>query len=444
MVSHKMWSRPLLGTGLLLVMACSAGGNEQNVLTVQPGGPNTGNGGAPPVLDPDPVAPNPNANGFDLGDDLGDPVAPMGCQQAERKFDPKIPTVFLLVDRSATMFDQISPNVTAWSALRTGALEVMRELEASVNFGFGAFSGQNMGPNMCLLDVPGVPPALGNYDEIAQVYGPLDRPTNTASKETPTALALARAAEQLWADTTDSDKYILFVTDGEPDFCDDGNALCPPDAVVGVLQNLAAGIDSQGGARPPIQTLVFGITAPTAPIRDPVLQNFANAGAGQPVAPLLPNPGQAYDPNALYDQCNGVPGWATAFAATGKLAVRGESIGTYTTDPTLAGTAPVYRPDPNDQAALTEQIRTALAGVKSCTFDLAEDGVQVDLTREDLGQLAKVIVNGAPVPFDPANGWTMLSETAVGLAGDACTSWRNPTIETSISFDFPCDIFVPK
>jgi hypothetical protein len=444
MVSHKIGSRALLGTGIALVLACSAGGNEQNVLTVQPGGAPSGNGGGPPVIDTDPLAPNPNGDGFDLGDDLGDPVAPMGCQQAERKFDPKIPTVFLLVDRSATMFQQIGPNVTAWGALRTGVLEVMRELEASVNFGFGAFSGQNLGPDMCLLEVPGVLPALNNYDEIAQLYGPLETPTNTASIETPTALALAQAAEQLWADTTDSDKYILFVTDGEPDFCDNGNALCPPDSVVALLQDLAAGVDRQGAARPPIQTLVFGITAPTAPIRLPVLQNFANAGAGLPVAPLLADPNQAYDPTALYNQCRDVLGWKKDFATTGKPAEPGQSIATYAAAGVPAGTAPVYRPDPNDQAALTDQIRAALAGVKSCTFDLAEDGVQVDLTRQDLGQLARVIVNGAAVPFDAANGWSMLSETAVGLAGEACTSWRNPTIETSISFDFPCDIFVPR
>jgi hypothetical protein len=102
----------------------------------------------------------------------------------------------------------------------------------------------------------------------------------------------------------------------------------------------------------------------------------------------------------------------------------------------------VYRPDPSDQAALTAQIRAALAGVKSCTFDLGEDGVQVDLTREDLGELAHVVVNGAPVPFDAANGWSMVSETTVALGGEACAAWRTPTIETSISFDFPCDIFI--
>jgi hypothetical protein len=81
--------------------------------------------------------------------------------------------------------------------------------------------------------------------------------------------------------------------------------------------------------------------------------------------------------------------------------------------------------------------------VKSCTFDLGEDDVQVDLTRQDLGQLARIVVNGSPVAFDPVNGWSMSSETTVTLAGEACESWRAPTVQTSISFDFPCDVFVP-
>ena len=58
MVSHKMWSRALLGTGTALVLACSAGGNEQNLLTAQPGGSSSSNGGGPPVIDTDPLAPN--------------------------------------------------------------------------------------------------------------------------------------------------------------------------------------------------------------------------------------------------------------------------------------------------------------------------------------------------------------------------------------------------
>jgi hypothetical protein len=153
---------------------------------------------------------------------------------------------------------------------------------------------------------------------------------------------------------------------------------------------------------------------------------------------------QPYDPARVYNECNGVAGWRADFTATGKPAIAGQTIGTYATDATLAGTAPVYRPDPTDQAALADEIRLALSNVKSCTFDLGADGVKVDLSRDDLGEKARIIINDVAVPFDPANGWHMTSETTVQLEGSACVNWRDPLVETAISFDFPCDIFIPS
>jgi hypothetical protein len=446
---HRARSLTWLGLGLGWIAGCSASGGGGSETVVQE--PDTRGPEAPPPSAGGSSGLAPNAAGmspgFDLGDDVGESVTPAGCQQAQRSFIPKIPTVFLLVDRSGTMFQEVTPGVSAWSALRSGVLDVMQELQSGVRFGFGAFSGQadSSAANACLLDVPTVAPALDNYEAIAALYEPLEKPTNPQDKETPTVLALSSVAEQLSSDGAPGEKYILFVTDGEPDYCGDGNALCPPDSVVGLLQRLAAGVGPDGAARTPIQTLVFGVTSPSTQdiIPESVLQGFANAGAGQPVGPLT-RPNQAYDPNSIYDQCNGLPPWAADFATTGKPATRGQTIGTYVTEASLAGTAPVYRPDPTDQQALTDQIRAALAGLKSCTFDLGEDGVQVDLTREDLGEKARILVNGSPVPFDAANGWHMLTETTVQLEGEACSAWREPTVETSISFDFPCDIFVPS
>src|SRR4029079_13277789 len=103
---------------------------------------------------------------------------------------------------------------------------------------------------------------------------------------------------------------------------------------------------------PPV---VFATKSPLSSVLPETLQAFANAGAGLPVSPPRRDPAQAYDPNALYDQCNGVVGWAADFALTGKPAMRGQTIGTYIdpADPLqAAGTALVYRPDPTDQAAL--------------------------------------------------------------------------------------------
>jgi hypothetical protein len=441
----------LASAGLWLCAGCGAAGDDNGGgLTVRPEQQTPDNTGGTGSTSPNqPNTPPTTGTGgpdFNVGEEPDDGITPMGCQQAEREFVPNIPTVYMLVDRSGTMFDPIQDNVSAWSALRGGVLDVMRELEASVQFGFAAFSGANAGVAngvpQCNLEVPSVEPALNNFQAISTVYTPLERPTN--SKDTPTLLALQEVAAQLRAVQTPGDKYILFVTDGEPDYCDDGNPICPPDSVVGLLQSLSSTVDATGAPQTPIHTLVFGVTSPTATIREDVLQAFANAGAGAPVIAPSQNANQPADPNSIWDQCNGVPGWAADFALTGKPLTRGQTVGTYSTEIAPALNAPVYRPDPTDQAALTEEIRVALAGVRSCTFDLGEDGVKVDLTRTDLGDRARVIVNGTAVVFDAANGWSMANETTVTLAGAACDMWRTPDMATSISFDFPCDIFVPR
>jgi hypothetical protein len=361
--------------------------------------------------------------------DPGGPDAPAsgGCQQAARTFVPQIPSVFILVDRSGSMFDENPPGSgqNAWGSLRRGVLQVIAELDSTVRFGFGAFSGQGA----TCPDMPSTALALDNEPAIALLYNSLER---SVYKDTPTMLALKAVADRLWSDPVVGSKYVLFVTDGEPDYCDDGNPLCPPDSVVGRLQRMALGLDDDGGTNEPIQTLVFGIDSPLSTISPEVLAAFANAGVGEPVAAL----GAAN--TSIYEQCNGVPGWSADFAATGKAALREASVGDYSA---VGGDATVYRPDPNDQAELVDQIRAALAGVKSCAFDLGSDGVQVDVSRPDLGALAQVSIDGVAVPFDTTNGWRMSSGTTVQLEGAACDRWRVPG-QTSIAFDFPCDVIV--
>ena len=438
-----------LGLGLLWAMGsgCGASGEGQQAIVAKPAtsgsgaptlGGNAGSGSQNPGAPTSEFGEGTGLNGLDLGD----PVGPAkGCQQASRSFTPKIPTVFLVVDRSSSMFDPnppgSNPPTNSWGLLRSGVLQVVGDLQADVRFGFGAFSGQG---STC-PDMPMTAPDLNNAAAISSLYNSLER---SMYKDTPTVAALTRAAQALWNDTTEGDKYILYVTDGEPDYCDDGNALCPPDSVVGRLQQLVLGVDENGVAHQPIHTLVFGIKSPLSSVLPETLQAFANAGAGLPVSPPRRDPSQPYNPNAVYDECNGVAGWASDFALTGKPAMRGQMIGSYIdpADPLqLPGSATVYRPDPTDQAALIQQISAALAGVKSCSFDLAGDGVKVDLSRADLGTLAKININGNAVPFDATNGWHMLSETTVQLEGQACAAWRSRG-ESSIDFDFPCDVII--
>jgi hypothetical protein len=117
--------------------------------------------------------------------------------------------------------------------------------------------------------------------------------------------------------------------------------------------------------------------------------------------------------------------------------MRGESTGDYAT---TGGSTVVYQPDPTDQAALTDQFATVLAGVKSCTFELDSDvvaGVKYDDPNLGSDVTVTIVGQSTPVPFDADNGWTMTSATTVVFHGDACSEWRMPG-NTDVHFDFPC------
>ena len=129
-----------------------------------------------------------------------------------------------------------------------------------------------------------------------------------------------------------------------------------------------------------------------------VLQSFANAGAGETTVPGLM---AGLDTTAIFDQCQGVMPWRTDLTASGHPTVRGPTatVGTYGT---TGGPTTPYQPDASNQALLVTQLSQALAGVKSCAFDLnsVEPGKTI---KVDLNQLSKasVLIEGNAVPLDP-------------------------------------------
>jgi hypothetical protein len=340
-----------------------------------------------------------------------------------------VPTVFLLVDRSGSMFGCAGaavgtgtcaePNNSTWNVMRAAVLSVVEDLQASVRFGFGAFTGVRA-TNMCPI-FEQVSVGLNNHAAISGLYSPLGAITGKA--ETPVGAGLARAKAILDADTTAGPKYILFVTDGEPDFCDDGSSICAFDSVVAHLQALkAAGIT----------TLIFGIQhsgGTTVPAN--ALQSFANAGASQPVLPALR---QLETIESISDQCQPIQPWRDELAAAGKTFVRGVSLGSYITSGP-GGTATVYQPNPADAQALETLIATTVGGLKSCAFDLA-NGLAVDLSKVDQ---ASVRIESQTIPRNDTNGWRMVNPMRLELVGTACALWRQPTTR-SIDFQFPCGV----
>ena len=438
----------LLGTGTslltLLAMACTAGVNKAAVTGAGGGGGIiiTGSAGTTGAAGSVIIT----GSGGQAGTNSTPPDPDAGaCMQYEVKFEPKIPTVDLLVDRSTSMYpclgstDQTSICAdhanTSWERLRLSLLDVVMQLQADVRFGFYTFMGTNASHgNMCPT-LTKVAPSLNNYQAISTSYNGLPWPTSQDKWETPTSQSLAMVGAELMADpmATAGNRYIILVTDGSPDYCDDPIPACSVDALVGKLQ----AFNASG-----ITTIVFGLQSKVNDVPPATLQAFANAGAGETTV-VQPPTGQ--DINAIWDQCNGYANWKNDLVvkfpecamSANFNACRGRTIGTYGT---TMGASRAYVPTAGDQAQIIAQLSAALAGVKSCTFDLSG---HITVATSMLNRAA-VFVQGKAVTLDPTNtnGWNMTSPSQLQLFGPACDAWRDPNV-TDIKFNFPCEIIIP-
>jgi len=339
------------------------------------------------------------------------------CQGLEIAFTPQIPTVFILVDRSSSMWDNMF-----WDPLRDGVLEVVSRLHEDVRFGFATYTG--IQGDTCPLDLQDVGIIdKNNYDAIAGFYTPIMHPG--VATETPTPAALRKAQDLLKADfaTFPGPKFILLVTDGNPDYCESGATECRADVTVRVLQNLYA------DAEVPIRT--FGVALPDPGIDPEWLRGFANAGAGQPVAAARDT-----------EFCDDISAPTAALLPELDPTVWPQGIYGETMGPEQP-----YNVDPAQQDQLVEEISGVIAGVKSCTFDL--DGeLQIVAGREDEGSVVIQSISdptGTAQTYAPdgGDGWKVNNGTQIELVGASCEALRDPET-TGIEFGFPCDIIIPK
>jgi hypothetical protein len=357
------------------------------------------------------------AVGGNAGDVGGDAAA---CQTLE--FDAKTPSVFVLVDRSGSEFTNSTTGT--YFTLRTAVEQVVTQLQADIRFGLGIFTG--LAPSQCpIFDT--VPIDLNNATAITNKYNSLNMPTFKA--ETPAVEVIPMVKSALMNDSGKGDKYMLFVTDSETDYCNDPGPACPADSVTWMIQDMY----TSG-----IRTLVIGLPSSQTSISPQVLQAFANAGVGQPVA-VPPANGTTTTFTNIHDDCAQDPNWMAIWS---QQAMKSGSVPTAVYADQLhqtPGTAQVFTPSSTDTQALADQIATAVAGVKTCTFDLSS--FKIDLTR--LSE-ASVLIDGNTVPLDPsnANGWDMVTSSELQLFGPACDGWRNKNA-MDIKFNFPCDLVVP-
>jgi hypothetical protein len=305
------------------------------------------------------------------------------------------------------MFDS---NAQPWTTLRSAALPLIDAYDATLRIGFLAMAGE--AASCPLLDE--VAPALGSYSAIAAKYESLGKPTKG---ESPFMLALSRAGELLNA-APQAEKFAIFVIDGEPDYCNDGNPLCPIDSTVARIQALRdAGVTTLVAGLP---TLSPGAAAQYAA----ALQSYANAGAGLPVASVGDTVAN------LYFQCNignpPAPSWPAEFVASGKPAM--QALGSYSAN---AGAAPVVLLDPADAAGLSSELDKLLSRTKSCRVGLSKD-VQLDAAAS-----GHVTLKGTELVY--GEDWTLSATNELTLLGEACTAWQVPS-PGALSADFPCAV----
>jgi hypothetical protein len=91
--------------------------------------------------------------------------------------------------------------------------------------------------------------------------------------------------------------------------------------------------------------------------------------------------------------------------------------------------APYYTA--HSPADLVNAFNTIIKGVRSCTFNL---NGQVDLGRASEGM---VVLNGTPLGYMDANGWTLTDATTLVLAGTACDTFLKQD-QVMLSANFPC------
>lgn len=408
----------------LSALACSASGGGGQEVTSQ-----GGSGGAPvlaqggsDVAPPVPGAETVNPSGFNV-DEPG--MADNRCNELDVQFEKIVPTVAVLVDRSKSMFEangNTAVRTELWDplfdALTNAADGVIPALQADVRFGFTAYNRDDAAGATC-PNLQTVPIALDNADAISAAYAAAGvLPTNYYKWDTPTAESVRAVTQQLVDFAEPGPKYILLVTDGNPDRCTEADPQCgQDDAIAAVQAAFAAGIttfvvgigDVATAVANPDQAGCWGRCGPLH------LQDLANAGTG---AAVLRNADQNFLNNCFNNRrdLNGLQ----------------QYVATYVDSAELAGAAPFFVP--SGRADLRAVLGQILSGVRSCTFVLTET------VRPGQESTGAVLIDGEALSYGAADGWTLTDGTNVRVTGAACERVQNEA--RSVDISFPCESYI--
>jgi len=352
-----------------------------------------------------------------LGGDLNsDGGTGGGCNDLTVATKEVTPTVLLLVDNSSSMFE---PRDKLWDPLYNVLMKptdgIVASLQEKVRFGFTSYRGSKTIDDPACPNLFEVDYKLGNFDAIDTVYKKQGAEWTPDSKwETPTGAAIKKATEKLAAFTADppGPKYIVLVTDGNPNTCHALDPQCGSDESIKAVQDAKAlGIGTFAVGIGDIVSTNSGCETAWGRCGALHLQDLANAGQGLPVA--------APPDQLKYQACTPTQMLAATYAGAAET----------------PGAAKFYT------AANAAELETAIKGllnsVVSCTYDM-------NATVVGNAALGTVVVNGVPATYNDPNGWKLEdNKTQVTLQGTACDSFKSmPGSELKVSF--PCKVAVPK
>jgi hypothetical protein len=340
----------------------------------------------------------------------------MGCNDLSVETKEVTPTVLLLVDNSSSMFE---PRDQLWDPLYNVLMKptdgIVASLQDKVRFGFTSFRGSTTINDPACPNLFEVDYKLGNFDAIDSVYKKQGAEWMPGMKwETPTGAAIKKAAEKLAAFTADppGPKYIVLVTDGNPNTCAALDPQCGSDESIKAVQDAkAAGIGTFAVGIGDIVTTNSGCMPEWGRCGAMHLQDLANAGQGLPV--------QAPPENLKYQACTPTQMLAASYATAAET----------------PGAAPYYTA--TNSAELETAIRGLLNSVASCTYDM-------NATVVGNPALGTVKVNDVDVPYNDPNGWKLEdNKVQITLEGTACDTFKSMT-GSKLFVSFPCKVAVPK
>lgn len=343
----------------------------------------------------------------------GEPMGTGGassCIDVDVDFEPQIPTVLLLIDRSGSMnADNFGAAVQAavddgsyvlgdcptennwrWNVVRDVLMNptkgIVKPLEDRVRFGLSLYtsdmgqvkdgSPEEIDPTkMCPVLIE-VPIALANHQPMLDEFKCSD-----IADDTPTGESLLAAAGTLKAFDEPGPKVIVLATDGEPDNCECPNfgdndevpAKCKVDGMPAIVQQQVVDTAQQIHGDD-ITIHVINVSTPSQATLQQHLEDVADAGGGK-----------------VY------PGFSPG--------------------------------------ALSEAFEEIINGVRSCKIDL--DGEIAD----GKASTGTVTLDGEVLVLDDADGWQVNSPSQIELLGSACEAIKSGGHELAIKF--PCEAFEP-